>query len=109
VDKTLVEQYVEDPSNMRLFQQGRAMMEVTCLLERVMERKGVKRSQLAQLLGRTKFWMMKETIRSARLLTSLQFWIIHSIFLLVRLQWMKSTTPILVLCGQRSMGRPSES
>jgi len=33
------------------------MMEVTCLLERVMERKGVKRSQLAQLLGRTKGWV----------------------------------------------------
>jgi len=55
--KTLVEQYVEDPAHMRLFQQERAIYEVTELLESVMEDKGVSRSELARLLGKDKSWV----------------------------------------------------
>ncbi|HEY1379440.1 MAG TPA: hypothetical protein VGF55_21740 [Gemmataceae bacterium] len=55
--KTLVEQYVEDPTHMRLFQQERAIYEVTELLESVMVELGVTRSELAKRLGRSKGWV----------------------------------------------------
>jgi transcriptional regulator with XRE-family HTH domain len=55
--KTLVEQYVEDPMHMRVFQQERALYEVTDLIERVMAEQGITRSQLAAKLGRTKGWV----------------------------------------------------
>lgn len=55
--KTLVEKYVEDPQNMRLYQQERAICEVTELIETVMEDKQVTRSQLARLLGKNKSWV----------------------------------------------------
>jgi len=58
VTKTLVEQYVEESQeNMRLFQQERAVLEVTMLIERVMAEQGVTRSQLAAKLGRSKGWI----------------------------------------------------
>jgi transcriptional regulator with XRE-family HTH domain len=55
--KTLVEQYVEDPVHMRLFQQERAIYEVTELIESVMSEIGVTRSQLAAKLGQSKGWV----------------------------------------------------
>jgi transcriptional regulator with XRE-family HTH domain len=55
--KTLVEKYVEDPIHMRLFQQERAIYEVTELLESVMKERGISRSQLAKLLGKSKGWV----------------------------------------------------
>lgn len=55
--KTLVEQYVENFQNMRVFQQGRAILEVAYLLEKVMERKGVQRADLARSLGKSKGWV----------------------------------------------------
>jgi transcriptional regulator with XRE-family HTH domain len=55
--KTLVEQYVEDPNHMRLFQQEGAIYEVTELIESVMGEQGVSRSDLARRLGRTKGWI----------------------------------------------------
>jgi transcriptional regulator with XRE-family HTH domain len=57
VAKTLVEQYVEDPVHMRLFQQERAVYEVTELIEAVMAELGISRSQLAAKLGRSKGWI----------------------------------------------------
>ncbi len=55
--KTLVEQYVENPVHMRLFQQERAIYEVTELLENLMRETGVTRTELARRLGRTKGWV----------------------------------------------------
>jgi transcriptional regulator with XRE-family HTH domain len=55
--KTLVEKYVENPTHMRLFQQERAIYEVTELLESVMHETGVTRSQLAKKLGKSKGWV----------------------------------------------------
>ena len=55
--KTLVEQYVEDPDHMRLFQQERAIYEVTELLEATMEELGVTRAELAKRLGKSKGWV----------------------------------------------------
>lgn len=55
--KTLVEEYVEDPEHMRLFQQERAVYRVTELIESVMAEQGVSRSKLAAKLGRSKGWV----------------------------------------------------
>jgi transcriptional regulator with XRE-family HTH domain len=55
--KTIVEQFVADPKNMRLYQQERAIYEVTALLESEMVRLGVSRSDLAKRLGKTKGWV----------------------------------------------------
>jgi transcriptional regulator with XRE-family HTH domain len=55
--KTLVEQYVEDPTHMRLFQQERAIYEVTELIESVMGEEGMTRAELARKLGKTKGWV----------------------------------------------------
>src|SRR6266481_4861340 len=55
--KTLVEKYVEDPIHMRLYQQERAIYEVTELLESLMEEVGVSRSELARRLGKSKGWV----------------------------------------------------
>jgi transcriptional regulator with XRE-family HTH domain len=55
--KTLVEEYVEDPGHMRLFQQERAIYEATELLESVMREEGVTRSELAKRLGKSKGWV----------------------------------------------------
>jgi transcriptional regulator with XRE-family HTH domain len=55
--KTLVEQYVANPSNMRLFQQERAIFEITELLEETMKQQGVSRAELARRLGRSKGWV----------------------------------------------------
>lgn len=55
--KTLVEQYVEDPSHMRLYQQERAIYEVTELIESVMDEKGVSRADLARKLGKSRGWV----------------------------------------------------
>jgi len=55
--KTLVEKYVENPEHMRLFQQERAILEVTDLLESALQDQGVSRSEFAALLGKTKGWV----------------------------------------------------
>jgi transcriptional regulator with XRE-family HTH domain len=57
MSKTLVEKYVEDPIHMRLFQQERAIYEVTELIESLMEATGVSRAELAKRLGKTKGWV----------------------------------------------------
>src|SRR5687768_11308399 len=55
--KTLVEEYVEDKTHMRLFQQERAILEVTQLIESTMDELGVNRTQLAAKLGQSKGWV----------------------------------------------------
>ncbi|HEX5444952.1 MAG TPA: helix-turn-helix transcriptional regulator [Pirellulales bacterium] len=55
--KTLVEEYVSDPVNMRLFQQERAIFDVTQKLEEAMKKFGVSRAELAARLGKTKGWV----------------------------------------------------
>ena len=55
--KTLVEAYVEDPVQMRLFQQERSIYEVTELIESLMKAQNVSRSELAARLGKTKGWV----------------------------------------------------
>jgi hypothetical protein len=55
--KTLVENFVDDPKKMRLYQQERAIYEVTELIESVMAEKHVKRADLAKMLGKSKGWV----------------------------------------------------
>jgi transcriptional regulator with XRE-family HTH domain len=55
--KTLVERYVQDPVHMRLFQQERAIHEVTEQLETLMAELGINRTELAARLGKTKGWV----------------------------------------------------
>jgi transcriptional regulator with XRE-family HTH domain len=55
--KTLVEKYVEDPEQMRLYQQERAIYEITELIESVMETEGISRATLAKRLGKSKGWI----------------------------------------------------
>lgn len=57
MSKTLVEEYVEDPNRMRLFQQERAILEVTELIESLMIELGVSRAELAKRLGKTRGWV----------------------------------------------------
>lgn len=57
MSKTMVEKYVEDPEQMRLFQQERAIYEITELIESVMEGAGVSRATLAKRLGKSKGWI----------------------------------------------------
>ncbi len=55
--KTYVEHFVEKPEHMRLFQQERAIYEVTELLEDLMRDSGISRADLAKKLGKTRGWI----------------------------------------------------
>ena len=55
--KTLVEEYVEDPTHMRLYQQERVIYEVTELIESVLREERVGRAGLAKRLGRSRGWV----------------------------------------------------
>lgn len=55
--KTIVEEFVEDSDNMRLYQQERAIYEVTEKIEAAMEDRYVGRSELAERLGKSKSWV----------------------------------------------------
>jgi len=57
MEKTVVEKYVDDPKRMRLFQQERAIVEVTDLLEAELEKAGISRSKFAEKLGKSKGWV----------------------------------------------------
>lgn len=57
MNKTLVEQFVDDPEQMRSFQQERAIYEITELIEAEMEAQGVSRAALAKRLGKSKGWV----------------------------------------------------
>lgn len=52
--RSFLEEFVESPEDMRLFQQERAITEITELICKVMERQGVTRTKLAELLRTTK-------------------------------------------------------
>jgi transcriptional regulator with XRE-family HTH domain len=55
--KTVVEEYVNNLDHMRLFQQERAIVEVTDLLEEALEAAGISRSEFAKRLGKSKGWV----------------------------------------------------
>jgi ribosome-binding protein aMBF1 (putative translation factor) len=55
--KTLIEQYVEDPDNLRRFQQERAIFEITDLIESALEKQGLSRADLAEKLGVSEDWV----------------------------------------------------
>jgi hypothetical protein len=57
MERSLVEQYVQHPDHLRMFQQERAIYEVTELMESVMEEQGISRADLAKRLGRSKGWV----------------------------------------------------
>ena len=57
--KTLAEEYVEVPARLRLFQQERALYEVTDSLESLMKEMGVSRAELAKRLGKSKGWVAR--------------------------------------------------
>jgi transcriptional regulator with XRE-family HTH domain len=54
VTKSHLAQLTEDPREMRIFQQERLAVEITELMCKTMKEQGVKRSQLARLLDKTK-------------------------------------------------------
>ena len=53
-EKTLMDQYLEDPEFARLMAQGDLIMEVTETLCELLEKEGVSRKELADRLGKTK-------------------------------------------------------
>jgi transcriptional regulator with XRE-family HTH domain len=55
--KTVVEEYVAHPAQMRLFQQERAIYEVTELIESLLKEAGISRAEFAKRLGKTKGWV----------------------------------------------------
>jgi transcriptional regulator with XRE-family HTH domain len=57
MNQTLVDQFVNDPKNLRLFLQERSIYEVTALIEDTMKEQGVSRSELATRLGKSKGWV----------------------------------------------------
>lgn len=54
MSETLIEQLTKTPKGMRLYQQERAILEVTELVCRLMDEQRVTRSELANRLGCTK-------------------------------------------------------
>ncbi len=56
-DKTLVEQVTSTPEGMRLFQQEALLLEVSESICGLMEEKGISRSKLAELLGKSKSYI----------------------------------------------------
>lgn len=52
--QTLIERLTATPEGMRLFQQERAILDVTELICQIMEEQGVTRTELARRLGRSK-------------------------------------------------------
>src|SRR5205809_835660 len=57
MSKTYVEQFIEEPQNLRLFLQERSIYEVTAKIEEVMVDLKITRSDLARRLGKTKGWV----------------------------------------------------
>ena len=53
-EKTLLEQYLEDPELAKLMAQGELIMEVTETLCELLEKEGVSRKELADRLGKSK-------------------------------------------------------
>ncbi|MGA8570898.1 MAG: helix-turn-helix domain-containing protein [Desulfobaccales bacterium] len=53
-EKTLMDQYLEDPEFARLMAQGDLIMEVTETLCELLEKEGVPRKELADRLGKSK-------------------------------------------------------
>jgi transcriptional regulator with XRE-family HTH domain len=52
-----IEKFLQDPNNLRLFLEERAIHDVTDLLEAVMKEQGITRAELARRLGKTKGWV----------------------------------------------------
>ncbi|HEY2784588.1 MAG TPA: hypothetical protein VGJ05_06385 [Fimbriiglobus sp.] len=55
--KTHVEEFVDNSDNMRLFQQERAIYEITTHLEECMRVMSISRSDLAKRLGKSRGWV----------------------------------------------------
>jgi transcriptional regulator with XRE-family HTH domain len=55
--KTTLEEITTTPDEMRLYQQERAIEYVTAMIGRLMHKKGVSRSELAKLLGKSPGWI----------------------------------------------------
>ncbi|MHB8068285.1 MAG: helix-turn-helix domain-containing protein [Desulfobaccales bacterium] len=53
-EKTLMDEYLEDPEFARLMAQGDLIMEVTETLCELLEKEGVSRKELAERLGKSK-------------------------------------------------------
>lgn len=54
MNETQVQRFIQDPENLRLFQQERLILEITARLCHIMENKGVSRKELAERLGTSK-------------------------------------------------------
>src|SRR5262249_25268548 len=57
MSETFAEKFVKDPARMRLFQQERAIYEVTDLLDSLMREKGISRATLARRLKKSRGWV----------------------------------------------------
>lgn len=90
--KTLLERFVEDPKNRRLFLQERSILEVTELIEARLRELGINRSELARKLGKTKGWVTQlldgeanKTIRT-----------VADVFAVLGFEYHSSTRPIQI-------------
>jgi len=54
MSETLIEKLTKTPEGMRLYQQERAIQELTDMICEIMQKQGVSRSELARRLGTTK-------------------------------------------------------
>jgi len=52
--ESAIVRFTQDPENLRLFQQERLLLDVTEQMCKSMQEKGITRSQLAKLLGKSK-------------------------------------------------------
>lgn len=57
MEKTLLEQFVSTDARMRRFQQERAISAVTGIIRRAMDEQGLRRTELAARLRKTKGWV----------------------------------------------------
>lgn len=89
---TAVEKFVQDTEAMRLYQQERAILEITELIYKVMEQQGVNKTTLADRLGKSRGYVSQlldgETNMTVRT--------ISDVFTALGFEWRSSATPFVI-------------
>lgn len=55
--KSFLENFVRSPERLRLFEQERAISEITALIRHLMKEQSISNAELAEKLGKTKGWV----------------------------------------------------
>lgn len=55
--KSFLEDFVRSPKRLRVFEQERAISEITALIRHLMEEQSISNAELARKLGKTKGWV----------------------------------------------------